>query len=293
MYKYKLMMMSAALLGMTLFVGGRLATMQQTNTNNQTNQNNQNNSNGNRNSNGNSNNKNGNRNSMNSNSMNSNSMTNANSMMSSGMDASGMIGNMSMEEFMRVNADGAAKVAAVTASSAPLSKSDQKLMLEVAMGGMMQLEVSRAALGKVTSPEAKLLAQSEVEEQTGLSAKLKEIAAAKNVTLPSAPDAKIQAMVAKMQSMSGADYDRNYVRESGVKGHEKLDKTMSKVESKGSDDALKSLAAAAHPLVRTHLQVSRDVVAKMSGGGSSQGGSSNSNSNRGSGSSNSNSNSNR
>jgi putative membrane protein len=194
----------------------------------------------------------------------------------------GTIGNMSREEFDRRNKEGAANVAAITATGAPLSKDDQKMMMEVAMGGMMQLEVSRAALDKVTNEEARILAQSEVEEQTGLAAKLQEIASAKGVTLPTAPDSKTRSMVAKMQNMAaGMNFDRNYVKESGVKGHEKLDKTMSKVQSKATDPALKGLASAALPLVRTHLEVSRAVVSKMSDSGNSRmmnGNSSNSNS---------------
>jgi len=189
------------------------------------------------------------------------------------------IGNMSVEEFMRINAQGAANVAAISPDSTVLSKTDQKLMMEVAMGGMMQLEVSRAALQKVTSPQARVLAQSEVEEQTALSEKLQEIAAAKGMTLPASTNPKAQSMINKMQNMSGAEADRYYIRESGVKGHEKLDKTMSKVQSRSADDSLKALAAAALPLVRTHLQVSRDILNNMSGNGNNNRNSMNMNSN--------------
>lgn len=186
-------------------------------------------------------------------------------MMNASADAA-VIGNMSRAEFDRINQQGAAQVAAIQPTSAPLSKDDQKLMMEVAMGGMMQLEVSRVGVEKATNAEAKILAQSEVEEQTALGNKLREIAAAKNVTLPTAPDSKTQAMVAKMRERAaGTDFDKMYVRDSGVKGHEKLDKTMSKVETKATDPALRGVAQAAHPLVRTHLQVSRDVLAKMNG----------------------------
>lgn len=186
--------------------------------------------------------------------------------MSGGAEAD-MIGKLSETEFMRLNEEGAAAVGAVTPTSAPLSKSDQKLMMEVAMGGMMQLEVSRVAVQKATDEDTRMLAEAEVAEQTGLKAKLTEIASAKNITLPSAPDAKTQRMIAKMQAMSGTDFDRAYVRESGVKGHQLLDKTMSKVETRAADPSLKALASAAHPLVRTHLQVSRDELSQMSGKG--------------------------
>jgi|GEM_PF-1314024 len=183
---------------------------------------------------------------------------------------SATFGTMSQEEFDRINQEGAAKVQAITPTSTPLSTADQALMMQVAKGGMMQLEVSKLAVENVTDEQVRKLAESEVEEQTGLSAKLKEIAEAKGITLPAAPDAQTQALLAKMKDMSGAELDRFYVQESGVKGHEQLDKVMSKVKSGAKDAGLKSLAAAAHPLVKTHLTVSRAMLSKMPAGSSTE-----------------------
>jgi putative membrane protein len=205
------------------------------------------------------------------------SMQERNMNQNSGSNMSGnaddMIGNITRTEFERQNAAGAAAVAAITPSNTKLSKADRKLMMEVAMGGMMQLEISRAALAKVTSEEARILAQSEVDEQTAMGAKLREIAAAKGETLPTEMNSKTQSMINKMQDKTGSELDMFYVRESGVKGHEKLDKTMTKVQSKATDDTMRSLASAAIPVVRLHLQVSRAVVANMSGSGNNRGGS--------------------
>jgi putative membrane protein len=183
---------------------------------------------------------------------------------------SATFGTMSQEEFDRINKEGAAKVLAIKPTSAPLSTADQELMLQVAKGGMMQLEVSKLAVENVTDEQVRKLAQSEVEEQTGLSAKLKEIAQAKGFSLPAAPDAATQALLTKMKAMSGAELDRFYVQESGVKGHEQLDKVMGSVKSGAKDTGLKSLAAAAHPLVKTHLTVSRAMLTKMPAGSSTE-----------------------
>lgn len=177
-----------------------------------------------------------------------------------------MVGRTSKMEFDRMNKDGAAKVSAISPSSAKLSKSDEDLMMQVAMGGMMQLETSKIAVQKATNPEVRELAQAEVDEQTGLSEKLKAIASAKGVTLPATPDAKTQQMLTKMQGMSGAAFDRHYVMEHGIKGHEKLDGVMTKVESRGKDANLMAVAKAAHPLVKTHLKVSRELSAKLKSG---------------------------
>ncbi len=130
----------------------------------------------------------------------------------------------------------------------------------------MQLELGKIAVQKASNEEVRQLAQAEVDEQTGLSAKLKEIAQAKGITLPGAPDAETKTNLAKMQAMSGMSFDRAYVAESGVKGHEKLDAVMNKVKSSASDSNLKAVAQTAHPLVKAHLKVSREILAKMSGG---------------------------
>ncbi len=174
-----------------------------------------------------------------------------------------MVGKETKAEFDSQNQKGAAAVSAVPATPAKLSNADQNLMLEVAKGGTMQLEMSRVAVQKATSPEVRQYAQAEVDEQTGLSAKLQEIASAKGITLPSGPDAETQAMVSKLQNASGASLDKMYMDETGVKGHEKLDKVMSTVESTASDASLKGIGKAAHPLVKTHLKVAKQINTAM------------------------------
>jgi len=176
---------------------------------------------------------------------------------------------MSSSDLERMNREGAEAVKAVRATSTKLSRPDQAMMLEVAQGGIMQLELSRMAVQKATSPEVKRIAQAEVEEQTLLANKLKEIAQAKGVSMPNSSDGKATSIMQRMGRLSGAEFDRMYLQESGVRGHEMLDKVMSRVESEASDDGLKSLAAAAHPLVRTHLQVAQQMLDTMGGSGRS------------------------
>lgn len=174
-----------------------------------------------------------------------------------------MVGKMSIDELDNATDKGGAAVAAVKPTEGALSKGDAALMMEVAAGGMMQLEASRLAVEKATSHDVKAFAKAEVKEQTGLSKKLKEVAAAKGVMLPAGPDEKGKAMLAKLSGMSGAEFDKAYMKESGVKGHEMLDKVMDRVRSKAEDPTLKSLEAAAHPLVLMHLEAAQGEVSAM------------------------------
>jgi hypothetical protein len=128
-------------------------------------------------------------------------------------DASAMIGNMSRAEFDRRNAEGNAALMAIRPTSTPLSKSDQKLLAQMAIGGLTQLQVSQAALGRLQRDDVRVLAQSEVEEQTGVSAKIQEIARAKGMpAMSTEPAAVATQMLERIQGTSGAELDRYYTR---------------------------------------------------------------------------------
>ena len=177
----------------------------------------------------------------------------------------GMIGNISKEEFNRLNEQGNQAVAAIEPTSGDLSSSDLQLLELIALGGTMQLKVSEAADGELGSEDARLLAESEVEEQTGVSAKLEEIASAKGVSLPTGTDPETQDLLDRMDELSGAELDAFYLLESGVNGHEKLFETMTEVQSSASDPDLVRLATATLPVIQMHMEVSRAVLDQLSG----------------------------
>lgn len=141
----------------------------------------------------------------------------------------GKIGKMPVSAFNAINQKGNKMVSAIKPTSAPLSAADQQLMLQVAAGGQRQLAISQAVIDKVTDPQVKLLAASEVEEQTGITAKLQEIATAKNFTLPAAPPDSVQQLVSGASSMSGEELNTFYLTQGGINGHMLLQKTMTTV----------------------------------------------------------------
>lgn len=182
-----------------------------------------------------------------------------------GLVNSDRIGRTTVLAFNSMNAKGSQMVSAITPTDAALSASDKQLMMKVAAGGQRQLAISQAVLDRVTNPQVILLASSEVEEQTGVAAKLKEIADAKNVTLPEGPDKSTQALVTRIGKMSGNALDAFYINESGINGHELLQQTMQTVKTTAKDEALTSLATATLPVIRTHLNVSLDIKSMMAG----------------------------
>ncbi len=176
---------------------------------------------------------------------------------------SGYIGKLEAGQFKTTNEEVGMKVKAIKPTGTKLSEDDAELLKEVAMGGMMQLEISKVAATMATSEDVKVFAMAEVEEQTSLGMKVKEIAMSGGVTLPSAADEDTMKMIADLKEKKGLEFDKAYLKASGIAGHKKLQSTMEKVRDKASDAALKMIATTALPVIEIHLHAAEDESKDM------------------------------
>jgi len=144
-----------------------------------------------------------------------------------------------------------------------MSSMDQKFMMMAAKGGMMEIEMGRLALQKSTNDSVRQYAQKMIDDHTMAGDELKQLAASKGVMLPMNVDAKHMAMMAKMQKMSGMDFDMMYVKEVGVKAHQDMEKLYMKESMRGKDMQAKAFAAKTLPVVRMHLQMAREWMMSM------------------------------
>jgi putative membrane protein len=175
------------------------------------------------------------------------------------------IGELSAEEFRKVNEVAGQRVKQLEAGSERLSQADQQLLQEIARGGTTLLELSRAAVDKVQTPSVKAFALAEVEEQETLNAKLKEIASVSDMRLPEDPPQEARQLIEQMQNQSGRELEQTYLRAGGVEGHEALKATMTRVQQQAESETLKELAAAALPLIEAHLNVARQELGQDPG----------------------------
>lgn len=146
---------------------------------------------------------------------------------------------------------------------AKMSSMDQKFMMMAAKGGMAEIEMARLALQKSNNDAVKQYAQKMIDDHTMAGDELKQLASTKGVTLPMQPDAKQMAMMAKMQKLSGMEFDKMYVKEIGVKAHQDMEKLFMKQSMNGKDMDAKAWAAKILPTVRMHLQMARDMMMNM------------------------------
>jgi predicted outer membrane protein len=100
------------------------------------------------------------------------------------------------------------------------------------------------------------------------SANLKEVqtlAQARGVTLPTEPDAKHKSMAAKLEKMSGADFDKAYMKQAGVQDHKTVHSKLMAASKKAKDPEVKALVDKTEPVVAQHLKSAEQMPSAKPG----------------------------
>ncbi|WP_316808166.1 DUF4142 domain-containing protein [Pedobacter agri] len=129
---------------------------------------------------------------------------------------------------------------------------DAKFTTAAAVGGMAEVELGKLALQKSSNPQVKEFATMMVNDHGKANTELMEIAAAKNITLPSTVDEEHKSKMDDLSKKSGADFDKAYV-DAMVDGHKSTLKLMEDESKSGADAELKAFATKTAPVVQTHL----------------------------------------
>src|SRR3954469_15306701 len=158
-----------------------------------------------------------------------------------------------------------------------LSSADRKFAMDAAMDGMTEVQLGRLATQQGASDSVKQFGQRMVDDHTKANNDLMQWASTSGLTLPTALDAKHQAMVTKMSGLSGAAFDKAYSKNM-VSDHTKAVSMFQKEADRGADSGLKSFAASTLPTLQEHLSMARGLsTAAGSMNNASAGGSMNGN----------------
>ncbi|MDQ3649348.1 MAG: DUF4142 domain-containing protein [Acidobacteriota bacterium] len=140
---------------------------------------------------------------------------------------------------------------------------DLAFMNDAAPGGMAEVELGRLAVKQAASQEVKQFAERMIADHSKAGEELQQLAQQKKVMLPPEVNPKHKETMAKLSQLKGAEFDRKYVK-AMVADHEK-DVTAFESVAKGAVDAdVKAFAAKTLPTLKAHLQMIRDIAAKMS-----------------------------
>ena len=152
--------------------------------------------------------------------------------------------------------NGATKSAGADAKAPTLAAGERKFMEKAAAHGLAEVELGRLAQDKATREEVKQFAQRMVQDHGKANEELKQVASAKGVELPAAPDKSHQKKMEKMQKLSGDQFDREYMKDM-VKDH-KNDVSEFRKQARGAKDShVKEFAAKTLPTLEEHLKLAQ------------------------------------
>jgi putative membrane protein len=147
-----------------------------------------------------------------------------------------------------------------------MKSSDAKFAMKAAQGGMAEVQLGQLAAQKASNPDVKAFGQQMVDDHSKANDKLKSVAAQENMTLPTTLDSKDQALMTKLQGLSGADFDKTYVK-AMVKDHQEDVKEFQKEADKGKDPQIKEFASQTLPILQQHLSKIQSIQSNLGGGG--------------------------
>lgn len=140
-----------------------------------------------------------------------------------------------------------------------IARADRKFIEEAANSGMFEVQVAQLAASKATDANVKSFASMLVDHHTAANNELTKIANAKGVELPAAPKRALRRDIEQLGKKSGAEFDRDFVRDVGIKAHEKDIKLFQKASKDVKDAELKAFVDKTLPTLQGHLAAAQKL----------------------------------
>jgi putative membrane protein len=136
---------------------------------------------------------------------------------------------------------------------------DPSFVTKAAAGGMAEVQMAQLAQSKAQSQAVKDLATRLNNDHSKANDELKMIAGKANMSLPGAPTIKQQREYNKLQALSGAAFDREYVNYQ-IKDHKEDIEMFQREADHGMNPEVKAFAAKHLPALREHLRLAEDAL---------------------------------
>jgi putative membrane protein len=134
-----------------------------------------------------------------------------------------------------------------------MARGDRKFIEEAAGSGMFEVQIAQLAAAKATDGNVKSFAGMLVDHHTAANNELTTIANAKGVELPAAPKRALRRDIEKLGKKNGEEFDRDFVRDVGIKAHEKDIRMFQRARKDVKDADLKAFVDKTLPVLREHL----------------------------------------
>ena len=157
-------------------------------------------------------------------------------------------------------------LSALLALAQNVAQSDKEFVMQAAKGGLMEVELGKVVVSKAQNGDVKSFGQRMIDDHSKANDSLKQIASSKGISLPAEVDAKHKAEMDKISGLSGAAFDRSYMRLM-VNDHKKDVSEFNRASRTAKDPDIKKFAADTLPILKQHLQEAEKISSSLHSGG--------------------------
>lgn len=139
-----------------------------------------------------------------------------------------------------------------------IQEEDTDFAVKAADSGLAEVNASEVAQEKAQNQQVKDFAAMMVQDHTKANEELKSLAAAKNITLPTAPGEDHLENIADLNAYTGADFDKEYM-DLMVSDHEKAVSLFEDASENLEDSELRAFASKTLPSLQKHLEQAKTI----------------------------------
>jgi putative membrane protein len=155
-----------------------------------------------------------------------------------------------------------AALSAPSYARAAVTEQDKQFLAMAAQSDFNEIQLSKLAETKAANPSVKSFAHEMVTDHNNLEAKMKPFATAWGLTPPTSLDADHQAIYDKLDTLSGSDFDKEYMQAMVTDHHKALDAFTKEVDTT-TDPNFKTAVVSGKSVVAAHTSMADDLKAKL------------------------------
>jgi putative membrane protein len=167
-----------------------------------------------------------------------------------------------MTKLVSIATLGCAALAIALPAHAQATDQDKQFLTKASQGNYAEIKISQLAETKASNPQVKAFAHKMVADHEALDARMKPFAKSWNLTPPMSLDSDQQAEYDKLNGLSGADFDKEYMAFADKDHHETLDLFTQEAQTT-QDTRFKAAVMHGKSVVAAHTQMADSLNAKM------------------------------
>jgi putative membrane protein len=156
----------------------------------------------------------------------------------------------------------AVAAASITTTAKASPDDDKKFLAMAAQSDQNEIALSKLADQKATNPDVKAFADKMIAEHTKMTESMSPFAQDWGLTPPSGPDKDHQDELDKLNGLSGADFDKEYI-EDMVTDHAKALKAFTTEAKDTSDAKFRAAVIKGKTAVAAHKNMAYDLKKKL------------------------------